>query len=269
VYQRYIKTRGKKTDYKFILNEPEDKWWRKYKGLTTFEYPTILIENRNNHNPRIYLSGIPSKRKDSKQTIIRYTLVIELDTDTDTDTVLKLVYKWLDEVQKSADVLCLEQSYIGTLLDAQFPEPDVEKLLDKTTEESEKKKILDTGLKKFIENMSLYTGSKDVQCHKYKRWWGGVQNTDSCEVWISLVYQLLKDKDQGRALLLNFANESDVEQLSKQFPSGKIGLLIKNNEKAPHKFPPIMFKIFSNKNFFLDWILTIPPIQYLYSRFYK
>lgn len=280
--QIFIQTRGKLLDYRFILNEPKDSWWEKYKKLTTFEYPTILIENIN-HNPRIYLSGIHSKRKDSQPTIIRYTLVIELDkNNADKDAVLKLVSKWLYEVQKSANN-CKEQSDIGILLDAQFPEKTVEKLLDKTTKESEnieKKKTLDTGFKEFLKN--IYNEDQlikpSAQCNKYQMWWGGVQNPDSREAWISLVDKLLKDKVQGGALLLNLAdksdmeqlsnlvNESDMEQLSTQLSDRNIGLLIKNNEQKPQKFPT-KFRI--NKKKFLNWILTIPLIQYLYSRFHK
>ena len=273
MYQIFIETRGKLIDYKFILNEPKDKWWEEYEGLTTFEYTTILIENINN-NPRIYLSGIPSERKDSKQTIIYYTLVIELDnnTDTDTDTVLKLVYKWLDEVQKSANAWP-DQSDIGMLLDKQFPEPDVEKLLDTTTEKSEKNKILDSGLKKFMKNISneVKPMESSVQCNKYQRWsrwWGGVQNLDSRKTWISLVDKLLKEGSGGKALLLNLVDKSHMKQLSEQLPDIKIGLLITNNKEEPQKFPSTRLKTFSKKKFF-NWILTIPPIKYLYSRFHK
>jgi hypothetical protein len=154
MYRIFIKTRGKTIDYEFILKFPEDYWWEDYRKFTSKENPTLIIKNISD-TPRIYLSGIPSKRKDIKQRIIRYTLVIELTdaTDNDKDAFIKLVSIWLNEV-KTATENPLTQSDIGSLLDEQFPDTTVEKLLDQKSEESEVREKLNTGLKGFREKLS-------------------------------------------------------------------------------------------------------------------
>lgn len=119
--QIFIETRGKSIDYRFIVKSPSRSWWREYSQYTAFENPTFIINNTS-ESCDIYLSAIPSLRKDRTQTTIRYTLVANLTkNDTNLNVLNKLVLIWLEEVKLAPDNLP-KISQIGDLLDNCFPE---------------------------------------------------------------------------------------------------------------------------------------------------
>jgi hypothetical protein len=78
----YLQTRGRPRhrDYDFLGAAPGHPWWRAYAGHTAFERPTALVES-DGGGYRVYLSGIPSARRDAVGTVIRYTLVLEESPD--------------------------------------------------------------------------------------------------------------------------------------------------------------------------------------------
>lgn len=234
----FIQTREKLIDYEFLVKFPNNSWWRYYRELTSFEYPTIIIENINNH-PRVYLSAIPSKRKDRVQTTIRYTIVIEIqENDPDIDYVIKLVNIWLNEVRENPKNHPI-QSQIGNLLDKEFDENFVKEALI-----SKQGKIkVEEKLRAFISEIKNFNiNTKQDETKVKKIWFGGIRNENSREDWISLVKQLLNTKVKGAALLLNLAEGSDLEQLSKDLSNNipqkekfRLGLLI-DNDNQPKEF---------------------------------
>ncbi|NMG21621.1 hypothetical protein [Brasilonema bromeliae] len=232
--QIFIETRGKSIDYRFLVKSPSESWWRTYSQWTAFENPTLIIENTSGAT-QIYLSAIPSKRKDRTQTTIRYTLVIELDrSDSNDDLFLKLISKWLEEV-KTAPKNLPKKSEIGDLLDRCFPENMVEELLIKRQNEENPEEMIEN-LKSGISNFQ-FSKPKEENTLRYKMWWGGINNQKSNNSWISLVSKLLKE-GYGKALLLNLAGENDLKQLLPTDQNNQnIGLLIIENDQEPTEIP--------------------------------
>ena len=70
----YIKTRGSRIDYSFLLQSPERAYSKDYKS--DIEKPTCILERSEEKGLYIFLSGIPSQRKDHQGTPIRYELVV-------------------------------------------------------------------------------------------------------------------------------------------------------------------------------------------------
>jgi hypothetical protein len=128
----FVQTRGRPRhrDYDFLGGGPGEPWWRAYAGHTAFERPTVLVES-DGVGYRVYLSGIPSGRRDAVGTVIRYTVVLRADGDgppaVPPDGVLTLLGCWLDD-QAGPD-LARGAGPVSRALDAQFPEDEVERML--------------------------------------------------------------------------------------------------------------------------------------------
>jgi hypothetical protein len=236
MYQIFIETRGKLLDYRFIIKSPLESWWRKHDNLTSFEDPTIIIENLD--GIRIYLSDIPSNRKDKVQTIIRYAIVVELNDKNDDvkqQALLNLVSTWLEEVKEESKP---SKSKIGNLLDECFSEEEVEKLL--RVKQSNNEATLENGLKKFIDKLSKLPNPEIKDEYTHARWYGGIEDDRNRQIWIALVSELLKGEVNGQALFLNLATEDNLDKLVSK--SKKIGLLI-NNDSKPNPLPSNNFNI--------------------------
>ena len=227
----FVETRGRLIDYRFLVGSPSEPWWREYRDLTIFEYPTLIIENKGKFC-RIYLSGIPSTRKDRVQTIIRYTLVIEIDSDSSYQKAnfIDLIAIWLDEVGSSAK-FNFTQSQIGNLLDQCFSIETLEELMLVQYPESSDSKKFDNRLNEFITKLAEFSSSS-IDCDMHEEipncsiWWGGVRNNESRKLWMSLAAKLLKHEVQGKALFLNLATEDNLRRLISKDQNENIGLLI-------------------------------------------
>lgn len=237
--QIFIETRGKSIDYRFIVKSPSRSWWREYSQYTAFENPTFIINNTS-ESCDIYLSAIPSLRKDRTQTTIRYTLVANLTkNDTNLNVLNKLVLIWLEEVKLAPDNLP-KISQIGDLLDNCFPEKFIEELLLEKQPNGEGENKFQQGLQQFIDGISRMTSSesKSEYTSRYKVWYGGIDNYKSHNTWISLVDELLNQRKEGKALLLNLAGENDLKELliteqHNHQNNQNIGLLIIENDQEP------------------------------------
>ena len=136
----YLNTRGRERhrDYQFVGPAPPTAWWRGYADHTTFERPTVLVQS-DGRDWQVYLSGIPSRRRDAVGTVIRYTVVVEGVSESaaeqpgfqepaagalGTGDVLALIATWLSDQDLTRDA-----GQVSAALDAAFPEPDVERLL--------------------------------------------------------------------------------------------------------------------------------------------
>lgn len=127
----FVQTRGeaRAADYGFLGVEPDEPWWRTYRGHTSFELPTLLLHS-SGVAWRACLSGIRSVRRDAVGTTVRFTVVLEGDCADDEDQAVALVllHRWLADV--TTGTRC-----VGAALDEAFPGPDVERLLTCRTEE--------------------------------------------------------------------------------------------------------------------------------------
>lgn len=245
----YIRTRGHKIDYNvgFLLTEkPPKKPDSKYSG--NIEYPTCILERTGENGVYLFLSGIPSKRKDFAKTTIYYDLVLivncdplEGEWDKEDKFLIKneiltwLIWIWLEDVRKAlreeiqdderkkryiVNLPIAGESELGKLLDEIFPEDEIEKLLLLTRDrnwEQDHQKNLDQTLKDCISQIPKPETMPDLSTlleHDLKTWWGGVKNDDTCKQWIKLVEKLLNGEiEKGKALLLNGGADSSLRSL--------------------------------------------------------
>lgn len=253
----YIRTRGHKIDYNvgFLLTEkPPKKPDSKYSG--NIEYPTCILERTEENGIYIFLSGIPSKRKDYSKTTIFYDLVLEINNepwDQDENYLIEgerltwLIWMWLKDVRNALreemqddrktkqhiiNLPIITESELGQLLDDTLPEDDVEKYLkftrDGNWEKIDKDKLDRDLQEKLISQISqpetMPNLSTSVE-HNLEHWWGGVKNDDTCKQWIKLVEKLLKgENEKGKALLLNGGTNLSLRSLFVQ--NEYLGLLL-------------------------------------------
>ena len=133
----YVRTRGYNKDYKWLSNEKnqyDDNWIENnYKDYCSDNYPALIFQRDNDDYIKIYVTGIPSERKDNNRTDIRYTLAFDVDfKGTENKEYLKKIVKaWLYErlhakekkVKVGNDEIklkILELSAIGKYLDTKF-----------------------------------------------------------------------------------------------------------------------------------------------------
>jgi hypothetical protein len=112
----FLRTRGRNNDYQFLGEEPEQSWWRSYANFTSFEEPSALLR-ADGHQWSLYLSAIPSARRDRVSTPIRWTLAAEgmCGPQTQSELTLDLLTTWLNNCES-----------VGDLLDKLLPESTIE-----------------------------------------------------------------------------------------------------------------------------------------------
>ncbi|MDY7021706.1 MAG: hypothetical protein SWJ54_10140 [Cyanobacteriota bacterium] len=236
----YIRTRGSRIDYSFLPQQPERKDLSDYKSRSDFEKPTCILERLEQGKLYLFLSGIPSQRKDHQGTPLRYDLVVTMksenwvddgDNDRNTENInglINLIWMWLDDVRKALQetqeegksskrvrLPAIAKSNLGERLDATFSEEYIEELLKLTLERNwtESDQInLNSKLNHLISQILLDSDLPNLKCD-YQSWWGGVDNDESCNIWLKLVNQLLKGETQGKALLLNIATPKSLSRL--------------------------------------------------------
>ncbi|GII60289.1 hypothetical protein Skr01_03740 [Sphaerisporangium krabiense] len=131
----YLRTRGelRHLDYDFLGVAPPRAWWRDYNDVNAAERPSVLAAG-DAGGWRLYLGGIPSKRVDTVNTLIVYSVVIEGDGDTSAeDRALagRLVAAWAAAI--AGDITA---EPLTDALDAAFPREDVETWLAAKGEEA-------------------------------------------------------------------------------------------------------------------------------------
>ncbi len=259
----YIRTRGFKHDYSFLLEQPPRILSSKVYN-SDIEKPTCILE-RTENSGYFFLSGIPSQRKDHQGTPIRYELVATIDSDPldgswDNDSseenyligLTKLISIWLNEVKDALQEIeedgkqswrvrlpLARESELGSLLDRTLPEKYVEELLQLTVANNwtqDNKSELDNKLKDLllqIPEQSVLPGQK----LNTQTWWGGVKEERNWNQWIELIEKLLKGETKGKALLLNIATPQSLGRLSVK-EDEKLGVLLAK-ERATSELKPI------------------------------
>jgi hypothetical protein len=120
----YVMTRGVYDDYAFIGNRPAEEWWNKFSTWTVFEEFTIIVSQTPKGHFRLYVSGIPSQRKDKHNTQIRYALALEKElpfNEKEIESFLGLLIL-LEEDFPEFPKTRICSSKIGEKLDALFTE---------------------------------------------------------------------------------------------------------------------------------------------------
>lgn len=106
----YLMTRGtpRRLDYRFIGAAPADRWWAPVGDWLVLEKAEVVV-HAGSDGPSVLVSGIPSARRDSVTTVIRYTLVVD---GAGPGLLHGLVAAGLDDEARAA---------LGAALDEQFP----------------------------------------------------------------------------------------------------------------------------------------------------
>ena len=240
----YIRTRCKRIDYSFLLKQPPATYSNEYKNKSDIEKPTCILEPTEENGVYMFLSGIPSQRKDHQGTPIRYELVATSDTwdsmdGSDQKKYLKgltgLISMWLKDVRGALQKIQedgsdwelvrlpnVANSKLGELLDETLTEQYVEELLQLTVDSNQSKndennlnqKLKDFLLKgNFLQEYSKYDSSSQTE-NPLNLWCGGVNNNLSCDQWIKFVKKLLLGETKGKALLLNIATPQSLSSFS-------------------------------------------------------
>jgi len=90
----HVRTRSKVLDYRFIDTSPPERWWEEsYGRWTDFSRPTILVEPA-----KFFVSGIGSKRTDSRGARIHYALHVKVEPEG--RGLAAQVLAWLCEVRQ-------------------------------------------------------------------------------------------------------------------------------------------------------------------------
>ncbi len=256
----YLSTRGAVQDYQFVAyvgdeSPPRRRWWvERYGTMTRFESPTIILEQKRGW--RAFLSGIPSKRKDSVGTTINYSLMLEgqkASQDASTRrTVQSLIELWLED---AAELLCgkREASELGTHLDDFFTEAQVEKYFDqierlagevgfswKHVHASKEQAHLNAALEDFLAQFELLHESENddkitelPQDRIIDSFIGAVRSLESRRLFGKQVRWMLAREAPGLAALLTLAQEADFRRL---FTGMCTGLLLRSGPDRPKRW---------------------------------
>ena len=140
----YVKTRSySNSDYKFLPTRDgyiySENWLDAYTSIWKSE-KTGLIFQRNNKLVKVYISAIPSERKDFEKTAIKFTLAFDVNNNDNEDkNKLKIVLKaWLNELYNADEKGEIKTSAIGDFLDSQFSKEYIDKLLSPDNAEPSK-----------------------------------------------------------------------------------------------------------------------------------
>jgi hypothetical protein len=197
----YLNTRGRERhrDYQFVGPAPPTSWWREYADHTTFERPTILVQS-DGPDWQAYLSGIPSRRRDAVGTVIRYTVIAENAPDRvgaaglGTGDILALVANWLSDQDLGRGA-----GRLSDVLDAAFPEPDVERLIASELDESDGVEVQGR-LVGALRELRLPVGADPPE--PADDWLADLSGPAARAAFVQRVDELLGGRP-GRALVLN------------------------------------------------------------------
>jgi len=196
--KQYVNTRSITKDYRYLGEKPDNAWLGVYAELTSFEHPTIIFE-KEHETFRLFLSGMPSTRKDKVGTIIRYSFLFMGNIDEYTK-LSGLVSAWATAIDNP--------SHIAQKLGELYDENAVSQMIENDTFDDTAQKQLDDWL-----------GSFDKSDHAFAQ----------------KISEIIKD-DLGVVCYLNFVeDEKDIVELNKKAHIW----LSQPNKFITHPPPPI------------------------------
>ena len=194
--KRFIQTRGKAVDYRFLGHSPDRPWWHDFRSWTSFEKPTLLVTSRNGCW-RLYLSGIPSARLDRVNTTIRYTMVLEgAARDPINEEASKVAAAWVADAASPA-----EDSVLQRALDEVLPEELVERLLHDRSDDaaSEAAKQLQLAIGRLPP--AIRPAQSDPGA------WIGALRAETCRTKFLYRVDTLLNGGSGEALMVNLVGD--------------------------------------------------------------
>lgn len=201
----YLQTRGRTADYTFLGQAPVELWWSRYRDVTAFEYPTILVHS-DGSSWKVYLSGIPSSRKDRVGTTIRYTLALEGAPEDERGRTLAsgVTVAWLNDIAESPP-----SSRLQAALDDQFTEEFVEGIIG--DREGGSASPVAEKLVRAMERLSTMVAGRVEPISgssTASSWVGAVEKPRPRAEFKSRIQALLAGQS-GRALLVNLVGTED------------------------------------------------------------
>lgn len=225
----FIKTRGRSKDYRFLGEGPQKEWWTQYSQYTSFEEPTLLI-NSDGNNWKVYLTGIPSKkRKDVSNTVIRFSFSFEgmSTTNDDNHQLICLIKEWLLSAHnKNFDKL-------SDLFDDIFPEELIESILNDSNNKEHINNTLSNQIGSIFKQMQYFTENKSRQ--------GSIKpvyciyDKNDFEHICSFVHSFICDKKNGEILYLNLI-EGEKDYPAPRLPGNSTRIIVttyQNQKKFP------------------------------------
>jgi len=242
--EAYLQTRGQRRadDYRFLASHAPQPWWARYRDNTIFEDPTILVHS-DGERWQVYLSGIPSARRDTTNAVIRYTVALEgaanVESGKDAELALAMVSAWLDDL--------VDDPALGRLtheLDERFDETVVERLYREPDGADDVRDLV------MAAATALSPASRPEPEEWPEHWLGSVSTNRARQAFLARAARAL-DGEAGRALYLNVRATADEAQqlIGKDDPMtgilvddpkwlGVAVIPLKKKREAPPEPPP-------------------------------
>jgi hypothetical protein len=203
-YSIYIETRSRYYDYRFLGEEPKERWWTEYRDKTSFEDTTILVHYENN-KLKFYLSAIPSNRKDKVNTIIRYTIVIEGDYNNELGILVSEICRDVLEQSKNSNK-------IKGILDDLFDEDCIEKMIAKNNNIELLDRKFDELKKNLNKSFVVSIESNRLSSDEEKIYLLDRNNGESLEDFYNSIREINPSSNKSqKTLYLNLINSIDKE----------------------------------------------------------
>jgi len=231
----WVQTRGYEVDYGFLGSAPEELWWRVYNRAIDSARPGAAVVSKND-SWRIYLTGIPSSRRDRVNTEIRYTLVLSGDASEPAaaDSAMVILENWLTAVDGNTPM-----GPLSTVLDEQFGEETVVSLRSRDDEEAAAE-----AARRALDAVGRLAADQatdgDATGSGYRNsdpsgWIGDLHRAVPRAAWLARAAELLGGRP-GRALVLNLVesredllDQPDLEIPDLEIPDGdSLAILLPN-----------------------------------------
>lgn len=228
--KRHIQTRAhaRSLDYDWLGEQPEQRWWERYKPFTFFEHRTLIVEG-NSHGWRLYASAIPSARRDAVGTDIWHTVILGGSVSEETET---------EEAHRVLGAALLERDELGPALDEQFDQDFVAACLSGPGNYADD--VADRLTRAFASLSSRELSPKPMD--KGDVAWGGIQSREGLTGLAERAAALITGSSSGVAALLNLVNPSSVSSVSKDLSKdlaekGSTALLVEGSAHSWSNLP--------------------------------
>ena len=251
----YIKTRSYDIDYDWLPNENKkiysEKWLKSYTSYISQEKPSLIVK-RENQLIKVFITDIPSKRKDFSSTSIRYAIAFDVNPSENENikSLSTIIKAWLYERFYADEKGRIKESVIGEYLDSIFTTDFVNKLMKSESKitnefdlnilkskcENEAKNITEINNKIFLDKVNENT-----------YWVCNLKNKNNIDSYenLNIFYTLIKN------LILSSSNIN--EKISGAFFSLVLRLesvanVINDNEKIDNDYPKFICVDFTDFN---------------------
>jgi hypothetical protein len=220
----WVLTRSGSLDYAFLGSAPANRWWERYTRSIDSTKRGAAVESADG-TWQVYLTGIPSRRRDKVGTPIRYTLVLSGKT-TDglaTEQALRVISNWLSNATAS------NLNSLSAALDGQFDDETIASL--QRRRDSEAAAEASHRLHEVFTALPREGLEEPVAPPvEYTRWIGDLSRSRAQAGWLAQVTRILTS-EPGHALVLNLtSNEAELEYI----PDGPLAVLLTDPN------PPLM-----------------------------